>query len=84
MDAPLGVRPKTTIDHDAVEFGSMRARTSSMHNPKRNATRTASIAAGRSSDSVAEQQIAAAAREPVQSPSTWASDGNGYSIPGLA
>ena len=63
----------TITDHDggATERGSMSLRASKDLRPVRNATRTAWIAAGRSSATVWEVLMAAAAKDPVHSPIAW-------------
>ena len=60
----------TITDHtgEAKERGSISLRASKDRRPVRNATRTASTAAGRSSAIVWEVLMAAAAKDPVHSP----------------
>ena len=62
----------TIIDHvdEATEWGSISLRASKDFKSARNATVIASIAAGRSPVTVCEVLIAAAAKDPIHSPTT--------------
>ena len=58
------------LDDISWVLGSMSCRTSTDRRPVRNATRTASMAAGTSSKTERDALMAAAANEPVQRPTT--------------
>ena len=69
----LGSRSENITDHSRGSSGegaSIRSRIRTTHIPRRNATWTVCTAAGSSSDSVLQDEIAAAASDPVHKPST--------------